>query len=114
MILDEQDTLVRVLVVHFCAERCKRESLLITTNLEFARWVEVFGDAILTGALLDRLTHHAQIMLFQGESHRFRDGQQRAEASRPGKHLLHRSFTAPSGYDIRKREAGNAPSYDNN
>lgn len=64
------------LLFQFCAERYERGSLLITTNLEFARWVEIFGDAILTGALLDRLTHHAQILLFQGESHRFRESRQ--------------------------------------
>jgi DNA replication protein DnaC len=67
------------LLFQFCAERYERGSLLITTNLEFARWVEVFGDAILTGALLDRLTHHAQILLFQGESYRFRESREKLE-----------------------------------
>lgn len=65
------------LLFQFCAERYERGSLLITTNLEFSRWVEVFNDATLTGALLDRLTHHAQILLFQGESHRFKESRQR-------------------------------------
>lgn len=70
------------LLFQFCAERYERGSILITTNLEFSRWVEVFGDATLTSALLDRLTHHAQILLFQGESHRFRQSrQQRKEVS---------------------------------
>lgn len=69
------------LLFQFCAERYERGSVLITTNLEFARWVEVFGDAILTGALLDRLTHHAQILLFQGESHRFRESRQKLEGT---------------------------------
>ncbi len=65
------------LLFQFCAERYERGSLLITTNLDFARWVEVFGDAALTAALLDRLTHHAHVLLFQGESHRFRESRQR-------------------------------------
>ena len=65
------------LLFQFCAERYERGSILITTNLEFSRWVEVFGDATLTSALIDRLTHHAQILLFQGESHRFRESRQR-------------------------------------
>ena len=60
----------------FCAERYERGSVLITTNLDFSRWLEVFGDATLTAALLDRLTHHAQIFLFQGESYRFRERRQ--------------------------------------
>lgn len=53
--------------------------MLITTNLEFSRWVEVFGDATLTAALLDRLTHRAHLLLFQGESYRFRESQRRLQ-----------------------------------
>ena len=55
----------------FFAERYERKSVCITTNLEFGRWAEVFGDATLTEALLDRLTHHAHIFVFRGESYRF-------------------------------------------
>lgn len=64
------------LLFQFCAERYERGSLLITTNLDFARWSEVFTDATLTAALLDRLTHHAHILLFQGESYRFKESRQ--------------------------------------
>jgi len=39
----------------------------MTTNLEFSRWIEVFGDATLTGAMLDRLTHHAHILVFNSK-----------------------------------------------
>lgn len=65
------------LLFQFCAHRHERGSLLITTNLEFSRWGEVFGDATLTTALLDRLTHHAHILLFNGESFRFRESKHR-------------------------------------
>lgn len=71
------------LLFQFCAERYERGSLLITTNLDFARWVEVFGDATLTGALLDRLTHHAHILVFQGESFRLRESQHTRQATEP-------------------------------
>jgi DNA replication protein DnaC len=64
------------LLFQFCAERYERGSVLITTNLDFARWSEVFADATLTAALLDRLTHHAHILLFQGESYRFKESRQ--------------------------------------
>lgn len=56
----------------FCSELYERLALIITTNLKFADWVQVFGDERLTAALLDRLTHHAHIIELVGESYRFR------------------------------------------
>lgn len=64
------------LLFQFCAHRYERKAVAITTNLDFSRWVEVFGDPNLTTALLDRLTHRAKILVFNGESYRFRESQQ--------------------------------------
>ena len=65
------------LLFQFCADRYERPgSLLITSNLEFSRWVEVFTDPALTSALLDRLCHRAEVLLFTGESYRFRQSRQ--------------------------------------
>ena len=50
---------------------CCRRSILITSNLPVAQWTRVFGDAALTAALLDRLTHHCSIHPFNWESIRF-------------------------------------------
>jgi DNA replication protein DnaC len=55
----------------FCSELYERLSFILTTNLKFADWVQVFGDERLTAALLDRLTHHARIIELVGESFRF-------------------------------------------
>jgi hypothetical protein len=55
------------------AERYLKGSLLITSNLEFSRWLEVFGDERMTGALLDRLTHHCHILEYNGDSYRFKE-----------------------------------------
>jgi DNA replication protein DnaC len=63
------------LFFQFVAERHETGSLIVTSNLEFSRWEEVFGDAALTTALLDRITHRAHILVFKGESYRFRDTQ---------------------------------------
>ncbi len=68
------------LLFQVCADRYLRGSLLVTTNLEFGRWVEVFGDERLTGALLDRLTHHCHVLEFNGDSYRFKESLKRQEA----------------------------------
>jgi len=60
------------LLFQFCSALYERVPLLITTNLRFADWVQVFGDERLTAALLDRLTHRAHILEFVGESFRLR------------------------------------------
>jgi DNA replication protein DnaC len=60
------------LLFQVCADRYLRGSLLITTNLEFGRWGEVFGDERMTGALLDRLTNRCHVLEFNGDSFRFK------------------------------------------
>jgi len=60
----------------FISQRYQRASLIVTSNLGFAEWTEVFGDARLTSALLDRLTHRCHILEFQGRSYRFRQSLQ--------------------------------------
>ena len=47
--------------------------MLVTTNLPFDEWTEVFGSERLTGALLDRLTHHVHIIEMNGESYRLKE-----------------------------------------
>ena len=56
----------------FISQKYLRGSLIVTSNLAFAEWTEVFGDSRLTSALLDRLTHRCHILEFSGESYRFR------------------------------------------
>jgi len=65
------------LIFQFCSTLYERVSMLVTTNLRFADWTQVFGDERLTAALLDRLTHKAHILEFAGESYRFRQRMQR-------------------------------------
>ncbi len=57
-------------VVSACYEK---RSMLITTNLEFGRWVNIFLDQTMTTALIDRLVHHSHLLIFDGESHRVRN-----------------------------------------
>lgn len=68
------------LMFQFCSALYEQVALIVTTNLKFADWVQVFGDERLTVALLDRLTHKAHIIEFVGDSFRFRQRLQRQEA----------------------------------
>jgi len=61
----------------FCSSRYERGSMIITTNLDFVRWKEIFGDEALTGALLDRLTHRSHILEMNGDSYRFKESLRR-------------------------------------
>jgi DNA replication protein DnaC len=54
------------------SQRYEQGSILVTSNLPFDEWTEVFGSERLTGALLDRLTHHVHILEMNGESYRLR------------------------------------------
>ncbi len=65
------------MLFQFFSERYERGSVLVTTNLEFSRWTEVFQDISLTAALLDRLTHHSHVFLFTGGSYRFSERAER-------------------------------------
>jgi DNA replication protein DnaC len=53
--------------------RCARKSTIITTNLSFDRWNDIFGDTILTAAMVDRLTHKAFIINMNGKSFRVKE-----------------------------------------
>jgi len=67
------------LIFQFCSTLYERVAMIVTTNLRFADWVQVFGDESLTAALLDRLTHKAHILEFVGESYRFRQRMQQED-----------------------------------
>ena len=60
------------------SQRYERGSILVTTNLPFDEWSEVFGAERLTGALLDRLTHRVHILEMNGDSYRLKRSRETA------------------------------------
>ena len=92
------------------SQRYERGSILVTTNLPFDEWTEVFGSERLTGALLDRLTHHVHILEMNGDSYRLKGSRQSAAAlapasDRPGSRL------APCQGRPRPRSRRHPPPY---
>ena len=64
----------------FLAERYEKKSVVITSNLVFSQWDQIFKDPMTTMAAIDRLVHHATILEFNGDSHRAQSAKAKASA----------------------------------
>ena len=78
LILDEVgyipfDKTASQLLFNVLSNAYEQQSIIVTSNLEFGRWNEIFRDDRLTAALIDRLVHHAYILGFTGTSFRYRE-----------------------------------------
>jgi DNA replication protein DnaC len=78
LILDEWgyvplDRLGAQLLFEIISECYERKSLIINTNIEFSRWVNVFYDEQMTSAIVDRILHHCHLLLFEGQSNRIKE-----------------------------------------
>jgi DNA replication protein DnaC len=82
------------LLFNVIADCYERRSVIVTSNLEFGQWNQIFGDDRLTAALIDRLVHHAHILAFTGESVRLRQAMERSK---------HVTLTAPGQMAARTK-----------
>ncbi len=57
------------------SSRYERSSLIVSSNKSFSSWPEIFGDAVAVAAMVDRLVHHAQVIVLKGDSYRLRGKQ---------------------------------------
>jgi DNA replication protein DnaC len=73
------------LIFQIINRRYEHRSIVVTTNLPFAEWNTVFPHATCTTALIDRLTHHAEILVLEGESYRRREAEITRKARRRDK-----------------------------
>jgi len=78
LILDEWgyvplDRIGAQLLFEVVSECYEKKPLILNTNIEFSRWVNVFYDEQMTGAIIDRLLHHCHLLLFPGPSNRMRE-----------------------------------------
>jgi len=69
------------LLFTFLSLRAERKSTIITTNLSFDRWDEIFNDAVLTAALIDRMTHNSFVINMNGGSYRMKETKEWLEKS---------------------------------
>ena len=67
------------LLFEIFSQRYERASSLVTSNLPFQEWTEVFASERLTGALLDRLTHHVHLLEMNGDSYRLKQSRRKRE-----------------------------------
>jgi DNA replication protein DnaC len=95
----QQDRQEMEVLFTFLAERYERRSVLISSNLVFSKWDQIFKDPMTTMAAIDRLVHHAIILEFNGESVRAQkaQGREKGQTNAPGGPFGSTPSLAPDG-----------------
>ncbi|WP_438838065.1 ATP-binding protein [Caldanaerobacter subterraneus] len=69
---EPEKRIVLLLLFQVISDCYEQRSIIITTNLEFSRWVNIFYDEQMTAAIIDRLIHHCYLLIFDGQSYRMK------------------------------------------
>ena len=87
------------------SSRYERASLIVTSNKAFGRWGEVFGDDVVTAAMIDRLVHHAEVITLKGDSYRLKD-RDLGRTPGPPPQLRNNHQPPPQGVNFRPPPGG--------
>jgi len=88
------------------AERYERRSVLVSSNLVFSKWDQIFKDPMTTMAAVDRLVHHAIILEFDGESHRIAKPKEKKAANPAPAHAFAPLSSRMTGYTSPLSQTG--------
>ena len=112
----QQDRQEMEVLFTFLAERYERRSVLISSNLVFSKWDQIFKDPMTTMAAIDRLVHHATILEFNGPSVRAQkaEGRQRGQAEPPDAAFGSTTSLSPDGSKDSVPPKGASPNLNTN
>ena len=83
------------------SQRYEQGSIIVTSNLPFDEWTEIFGSERLTGAILDRITHHVHILEVNGESYRLKQSKKKKKKGEITKKHVHQRGTPLMNYLVQ-------------
>ena len=85
------------------SSRYEHASLILTSNLPFARWGDVFGDQVVAAAMIDRIVHHADVLTLKGSSYRLRNTPESTPCPRQDRKTRHNNHVNVAHFQPTKR-----------